>query len=395
MKLKEIGWMLILAAVIFTNILESMILMPLASTIKTDLGMDDNQWGVAISVYLFAAFVSGIISIFFIDKFDRKKFLLLAYGFFIVGTLLCGISDSYPFLVFARIAAGFFGGVISAIVLAFVGDLIKQEHRGKATGIVMAGFATAAALGIPLGIYLGLNWNWHFPFFVIVGFSILTFLLILIFLPSTNEHVSMQVGRRSSEIFRTIRKNPNQLRALAFLCCITFGQFAIIPYLADYIENNVGFEKRELVWVYFFGGISTFITVPIIGWISDKLGKLKTFLVAMLISCIPIVLVTSMGENPIPMVLVATSGFFVFSMGRGIPATAIVIGTAAPQERGGFMSIRSAVQQLASGFAVLLGSLIIYQDETGQFFNFEWVGYLAVFTSITSYFILRKVKQEY
>lgn len=395
MKLKEVGWMLILALVLFTNILESMILMPLASTIKTDLSMDDNQWGVAISSYLFAAFVSGIISIFFIDKFDRKKFLLGSYGLFIIGTLLCGVSDSYEFLVFARITAGFFGGVISAIVLALVGDLINKEHRGKATGIVMAGFSTAAALGIPLGIYLGLNWDWHFPFFVIVACSVLTFILILIFLPNINGHLGLQKGRKSSDIFKTVLKNANQLRALAFLCCITFGQFAIIPYLADYIENNVGFEKKELVWVYFFGGISTFITVPIIGFISDKLGKIQTFFVAMLVSCVPIVLVTSMGENPIPIVLIATSGFFVFNMGRGVPATAIVIATAAPHERGGFMSIRSAVQQFASGFAVLLGSLIIYQDDVGTFYNFEWVGYLAVFTSITSFFILRKVKQEY
>ena len=69
MTKKQILWMIILAGVVFTNILESMILMPLASTIKADLNMDDNQWGIAISVYLFAAFVAGILSIFFIDKF--------------------------------------------------------------------------------------------------------------------------------------------------------------------------------------------------------------------------------------------------------------------------------------------------------------------------------------
>ena len=138
MSKKQVTWMILLALVIFTNILESMILMPLASTIKQDLVMDDNQWGVIISSYLFSAFIAGFLSIAVIDKFDRKKFLIVIYALFIFGTVMCGISTSYEFLVFARIFAGFFGGVLSAQVMAIVGDLVQPEHRGKATGIVMA-----------------------------------------------------------------------------------------------------------------------------------------------------------------------------------------------------------------------------------------------------------------
>ena len=127
MTKKQIGWMSILALVVFTNIIESMILMPLSSTIKAALSMNDNQWGVIISSYLFSAFIAGILSIFVIDKFDRKRFLFVLYALFIFGTLLCGLAETYEFLVFARIFAGFFGGVISAVVLAIVGD-VKPEY---------------------------------------------------------------------------------------------------------------------------------------------------------------------------------------------------------------------------------------------------------------------------
>lgn len=396
MTKKQTGWMIILGLVFFTNILESMILMPLASTIKAQLAMNEKQWGVAISAYLFSACVSGIISIFLIDRFDRRKFLLVVYALFIVGTICCGMSYSYEFLVFARVFAGFFGGVISAVVLAMVGDLIQPEHRGKATGIVMAGFSSAAALGIPLGLFLGLRWSWHMPFFFIVGMSVVTWFLIAALLPSMTEHLDRKTDNyKSWQIFGRVARNRNQLRALAFTCTILFGQLAIIPYLADYIEHNVGFEKTELVWMYFFGGALTFFTNPYIGVLADRFGQLKTFLIIMLISCIPILLITSMGENPMPLVLIATSSFFVFAGGRNIPGTALVLSTAAPHERGGFMSIRSAMQQFASGIAVMLGSFMVYQDETGKYFNFEYVGYLAVATSITSYFILRTIRQQY
>lgn len=387
--------MIILSLVVFTNILESMILMPLSSTIKSDLSMNEKQWGVAISSYLFSAFVSGIISIVLIDKFDRKRFLLVLYALFIFGTFLCGISESYEFLVFARIFAGFFGGVISAVVLAMVGDLIPMEHRGKATGIVMAGFSSAAALGIPLGLYLGLTWNWHMPFIFIVSLSFVIWFGILFLMPSMSGHIDPKSNYKALSIFKNVSNNKNQLRALLYTCTILFGQYAIIPYLADYVEHNIGFEKTELVWMYFFGGAITFISNPFIGFLSDRFGQLPIFLIIMLLSCIPIIIITSMGENPMPLVLITTTSFFVFAGGRNIPGTALVLSTAAPHERGGFMSIRSAVQQLAAGIAVMLGSFILFQDQTGKYFNFEYIGYLAVFTSISSYFILRLIKEKY
>jgi hypothetical protein len=43
----------------------------------------------------------------------------------------------------------------------------------------------------------------------------------------------------------------------------------------------------------------------------------------------------------------------------------------------------------------MISSFIVYQDETGKYFNFEYVGYLAVATSIISYLLLRNVKQIY
>jgi predicted MFS family arabinose efflux permease len=395
MSKKQIGWMVILALVIFTTILESMILMPLASTIKEDLHINDDQWGIVISSYLFTAFVSGVLSIFIIDRYDRKKFLFILYAFFIVGTFLCAYAKTYEFLVFARSFAGFFGGVIAAIVLAIVGDVTKPEHRGRATGIVMTGFSSAAALGIPLGLYLGLNWDWHLPLYFITGLSIISIVFIGLVLPAIDDHLKAVKIFKTYAIFKRISKNPNQLKALAFTSTLLFGQFAIIPYLADFVEHNIGFERKALVWMYFFGGALTFITNPLIGFLSDKVGQLKVFLIVMSLSCIPIIAITSMGENPMPLVLIATSSFFIFAGGRNIPGTALVLSTAAPYERGGFMGIRSAFQQLAGGIAVLFGSLIVYQDNTGAYHNFEFVGYLAVFTSILSYFILRTIKPEY
>ena len=387
--------MILLGLVVFTNIIESMILMPLASTIKSVLAINDDQWGILISSYLFSSFFAGVISIFLMDRFDRKKALLFVYVMFILGTTLCGISETYEMLVFARIFAGFFGGVISALVLAIVADLIAVEHRGKATGIVMAGFSTAAALGVPMGLYLGLNWNWHAPFYFIVLFSLLVLIGLVVVLPSISGHVEKAKTINKWLTMKQILGNKNQRIALLFSVILLFGQFGIIPFLADYVSHNMGFAQEDLVWMYFTGGILTFITNPIVGYLADKFGQGKIFLIMMLLSCIPIYFVTSLQETEMYVVLIATCGFFVFAGGRNVPGTAVVMGTAAPHERGAFMSIRSAMQQLMSGVSVILASFIVYQDENQLYHHFEWVGYIAIFTSLSAYVLFRKIKSNH
>ena len=59
------------------------------------------------------------------------------------------------------------------------------------------------------------------------------------------------------------------------------------------------------------------------------------------------------------------------------------------------MSIRSAFQQFAGGLAVLLGSWLVTQQKDGSYLHFEYVGYLAIGTSILSYFLLKTIKQDY
>jgi predicted MFS family arabinose efflux permease len=394
MSRKELTIMMLLAAVVFTNILESMILMPLASTIKAELLMDEKKWGIAISSYLFASFFSGVLAIKWIDRFDRRKFIISQYACFIIGTILCSLATSFEFLVFARIAAGFFGGVSSALVLAITGDLIAPQFRGKATGIVMTGFSTAAALGIPIGLSLGLKFSWHAPFYLIIALSAVVLFLLYKTIPTMRDHIQAK-PTSFVQIFKNILAEPNQILAILFSCMILFGQFAIIPFLADFMVYNVGLKKTELIWMYFFGGGLTFVTSPFIGGLSDKYGQKNLFLIIMLLSCIPIFIITGLGTTPLYLVLISTTGFFIFAGGRNIPGTAIVIATAAPHERGGLMSVRGAFQQLFSGFAVMLGSFIVVQDPvTKQYSNFEIIGYLAIFTSILSYFILIKIKPK-
>ena len=154
----------VLAFLQFTIILDFMIISPLGALLLRDLHITTRQFGLAVSAYAFSAGASGLLAAGFADKFDRKRLLLFFYAGFLLGTFLCGVANSYHFLLVARIVTGVFGGVIGSIVMAIVADLFPLEVRGRVMGTIQTAFAASQVLGLPLGVFLSNHWGWHAPF---------------------------------------------------------------------------------------------------------------------------------------------------------------------------------------------------------------------------------------
>jgi predicted MFS family arabinose efflux permease len=86
--------------------------------------------------------------------------------------------------------------------------------------------------------------------------------------------------------------------------------------------------------------------------------------------------------------------FFTFISGRMIPANTIISALVNPAQRAGFMSLNSSAQSLASGSSAIIAGLIIAQkDEYAPLENYQWVGYLAVFFTLVSLLIVRRIRK--
>ena len=159
----------VLAFLQFTIILDFLVLSPLGAVLLPQLHVAASQFGLLVSVYAFSASFSGLLTAGFADKFDRKKLLLFFYSGFILGTVLCGVAQSYHFLLAARIITGLFAGVIGSTGMAIATDLFPLEQRGRVMGVVQTALAASQVLGLPVGLYLSNKWNWHAPFLMIAG----------------------------------------------------------------------------------------------------------------------------------------------------------------------------------------------------------------------------------
>lgn len=351
--------LLLLAMVQFTNVLDFVIMMPLAPQFHDTWNLTPQQFGYLVSAYAYAACISGLVSSWFIDRIDRKTSLLVLYGVFAIANLLCSWAPSYATMMVARIVAGISGGILGGVVMAIVGDVIPYARRGFATGIIMSSFAVASIVGIPFGLLIAERYNWRWTFALIGSFSLTLLPIGLWLLPQVRGHFSVRLRQPPWVTTWQILSDANHLRAFLLMASLVMTTFFIVPYMPTYFVANVGVEKENIKWIYLFGGLGTLLTMAPIGRLSDRYGKLVVFQGLALLAIAPLLGVTYLPRVPLYVVLIVTTAMMIFTAGRSVPAMAMVTACTTIERRGGFMSMLGAVQQFAMGLATMLGGIIL------------------------------------
>lgn len=396
MTKKEKLIIFLLASINFSHILDFMIIMPLGNNLMSIFKISPAQFSLVVTAYTFSAGISSFIASFFADRFDRKNLLLFGFTGFLIGTLLCALSKDYYFLLFSRIVAGTFGGLISAQVQSIIADVFEYERRATAMGFLTAAFSVASVFGVPLGIFLANYFNWHAPFIFVVLFGCIILPLVMFYIPKINAHLVL--GKQKTKKFETIEmilKNREQRKALLLTGILMVGHFSIIPFIAPSMELNVGFSSNNITMMYFLGGLFTIFTSPLIGKLSDKFGKHQILYIFGTLSLIPIYLITVMNETPLAFALFITTLFFVFAGGRMIPVMTMVSNVVEPKQRGSFMSINSSIQQIAVGIASYISGLIVVKNpHSGKIENYNYVGYIAIAASILCLILASRLKSQ-
>jgi len=393
MNRKEAILLVLLASINFTHILDFMIMMPLGNYLMPFFDISPQQFTMLVAAYTLSAAFSGFVAAFYVDRFDRKKVLLIGYSGFLLGTLACGFATSYHLLLGARLLAGLFGGLIGAQVLSIVSDVFEYSRRGAAMGAVMSSFSIASTFGVPFALYLANLFSWHAPFIFVGTVGIILIPLIMKFVPNMKSHIEkdIQLVSRKKDVLMDVLKNPRQRLALLFSGMIMMGHFLIVPFINPFMEFNNHYTKKQTPMIYLVGGIASFFAANILGKLSDLHGKMRVFTICVLLSLPLVIIITQLPRILFPLVLVLFGLWFILSTGRGVTAQAVVSSVVEPQKRGSFMSFNSSIQQLGTSFASLLAGFIVISGKNGEIFRYDWLGYASVFILLTCVLIGLKI----
>lgn len=388
MDRKERWILFVLATLNFTHILDFMIMMPLGNFLMPHFRISPTYFSAIVAAYPITAFFSSIVSAFHVDRFDRKKVLLVAYTGFLAGTLCCGIAPDAWFLMLSRVLTGLFGGLIGAQVLSIIADVFPYEKRGRAMGTIFMAFAAASVFGVPFSLYLAGHFSWHAPFLFIVLLGLFIIPLIRKFLPSMVHHLAPDEKRQSvMEVLGGIARNKSQVNALLLSGMLMFGHFLLIPFINPFMEFNRGFTKNQTPLIYMVGGVCSMLASSVIGKVADQYGKFRVFLVAVLLSLFPILLITRMPDWPLYAILAVFGFWFAVSTSRNIPVQAMISTVVEPSARGRFMSFNASFQQLFTGLASLVSGIMVKRAADGAILHYDRVGYLSALVVAGSIFL--------
>ena len=392
---RRLLWLLMLTQ--FTLIMDFMVMMPLGPQIMQAFHITPAAFAAAVSAYSWCAGLSGLLAATYIDRFDRRKLMLVVYALFAVSNLACAMADSYALLLASRALAGISGGVLGSIVMAIIADVIPGPRRGAATGTVMMAFSLASVLGVPAGVLLGAHFNWAAPFWLLVGLSVVIWAVGWRVLPPLDQHLARQQipWKQALPNLFGLFAQARYLNAFVLTLLLMVASMLVIPFMSPTLVANHGIHPDQLSWLYMAGGVATFFTSRAIGRLADRHGKHRVFRIAVLLSLAPMLFVTHLPHVGFIALLAFFPFFMVLMSGRMIPMQALLTTVPAPAERGAFLSANSAVQALGTGCGAYLGGLMLSSPTpAGPISGYGTVGWVAVALSLLAVWWVGRVSAD-
>jgi len=245
----------------------------------------------------------------YIDKRGRRAGLILTLGLMSIGTISIACVPGYaaigiaaPVLVLAgRLVQGFSAGVELGGVSVYLSEIATPGHKGFYVAWQSASQQLAVVFAALLGVLLNSQLNkgqmddfgWRIP--LLVGCLIIPFLfLIRRSLAETDEFQSRKRHPGTSEIFRSVAANWRLVLMGTMLVTMTTVSFYFITaYTPTFGKTALHLADKDNLIVTLCVGISNFIWLPLMGALSDKVGRrplLIAFTVLALLTAYPALL---------------------------------------------------------------------------------------------------------
>lgn len=127
------------------------------------------------------------------DHYGRRIILLFGISVFLIGSMLCGISQDIYQLIGFRALQGIGAAGLTSTAFAIPADLFSPAERPKYMGVFGAVFGVSSIIGPLLGGYLTDALSWHWVFFVNLPIGIIAIAFIMRYMPSLSHNIEAKI----------------------------------------------------------------------------------------------------------------------------------------------------------------------------------------------------------
>ena len=310
--------------VVFGGLLLVMLLAALDSTIVATAlptivkelgGLDHISW--VVTAYLLAQTIVTPIYGKLGDLYGRKRVLQFAIVIFLIGSALCGLSQTMTHLILFRAIQGFGGGGLMVTTQAVVGDIIPPRDRGRYQGIFGAAFGVASIAGPLLGGYFTTNLTWRWIFYINLPLGILALVVLAATLPAQSSFLRHAVDYAGAALLAA---------ALAAVVLVTDLGGTEYPFSSPFMIGLIILAVVALVAFLFVEGRASEPILPLHlfrirdVWVTSVVGLIIGFALLGSVTYLPLFLQIVKGLSP------TASGLRMVPLMGGTLVTSILAG---------------------------------------------------------------------
>ncbi|MGG6357999.1 MFS transporter [Peribacillus frigoritolerans] len=261
----------LLAIVSFVVGMVELIIGGLLDIVANDLDVSLGQAGFLMTVFSLAFALAAPILLTVTQRVERKRLTLITLFIFLLGNVITILSHNYSILLVGRIIAASSGSLLIALCLTMVPNIVTEQYRARAIGIVFMGVSASLVLGVPIGLMLGNAFGWRAPFIMISILTLVSMAGVFFFLERMAPKPSIPIGRQ----LRTL-KNRKILFAQATSFFMLMGHLTLYGYLTPFLKMKLGLDGTWVSIVYLIFGIAAVVGGGIGGFLADRFGSKRT-----------------------------------------------------------------------------------------------------------------------
>ncbi len=371
----ETRLVLVLFALLALGNVDSQVMAPLLPEIARGLGTKDSWVGRAVSGYAIAAALAALVAGPLSDRLGRRRFLAGSAAMLGLGSAVSAATTSFTGFALARVVTGAGAGVISALSVAAIADLVPYERRGRSMGWVATAYTAAPVFGVPIATFVAESLGWRANYVAFAAAGVFLGLAVQVWL---REGSRSPLGEaRSRRYLSFFASRATALGAISAFF-ITGGVTGFLLFLSAYLQKDLGLTLGQVGMVFLLSGVASLAGAFGAGRLSDRVGKRSVALAGCLSMAVFLLTVPEV-EGPL---LYATLGLVGVSVAaRLAPLQSIVTELVPPESRGAYVALRNTVSQSGNA-AAAIGAAALYE------LGFEYVCYMAAAFSFAAFVLI-------
>ncbi len=356
----------ILCFAVFVSMIGFGLIMPFLPIYARDFGASKTEIGIMVGLFsvvkIFTAPMGGKAA----DMYGRKPVMIFGMCLYVVVMFLFGTAGSVAEVIIYRAGQGAASGLVWPVAMAFIGDIVKEEDRGKAMGIYAVSFASGNATGPILGGVIASYYSLSVPFFFTSALAGVSAILLYIGLEESFEgsvRKGSDIQKRGYPFsflkfkMKDITPFPKTFLGLTIgSFTVFFGLAMVWPLLSLFGDEVLFLSDLQIAGIFTLIGLVQMVIMFPAGSLSDRIGRKKLIIAGGIISSI---FAGVIGLSMSFIFIMIAVGFYTLGRALARPSFPAFVSSLTPtRHRGKGMGVYNFAQNLAFASGSFLSGVI-------------------------------------